>query len=360
MQHREIKSKRCHYCESKALYLCIYCQNYFCERCLKLIQNKSLNTQKEKNVLIYINGREGQTFPLFININYKVLKPDEELRKEYYANSKKPEQYFICSNDSIFPPSINKFYYTNNFDLKLTAKYASFANAINNSDASNNFNIYNAESNMSNYVLKHLQRYESSTIIVDMTGNIGCDTANFAFTLPNQFIFTCEIEKSKVYCLKGNLKSLKNNYIFWGDSTKLLKAVLNKDTKIIKSMLSRTSRNKKLKLLNIINELEKYKIIVLIDPPFGSDYRKYSDSTKLEFCGSDILDYLYEFNKIAESKILKYIIKCPRNWDRLKEINEKLKSFDNEYIKLIFSPTSKNGLYYAILEPKFFELLFRS
>jgi hypothetical protein len=134
-----------------------------------------------------------------------------------------------------------------------------------------------------------------------MTANIGCDAANYAYILPDTIIFTCEIDKAKIKCLKYNLKPFKNVYIFEGNSTKLLEALFKQDLVTINQMsVSRT----------ITNDIFKYQIVVNIDPPFSDDYK--SNISKLTFDNKDIIDYCYEHKSTS---IKSYIIKSPQLWN---------------------------------------------
>lgn len=256
----------------------------------------------------------------------------------------------------IFPSNISYFHYTCLKDLSMTSKYISFSNTI---TPIANYNLYNTELNMEKFLIENLSDLES-TIIIDMTGNIGCDSANFAYTLPNQIIFTCEINYDKIYCLNENLKIFKNNFIFYGNSIDLLEATLNKNISTIKSMFSKIQSQKEDLLNDILNEFDKYRIIILIDPPFGPFYHKDGSSTKLEFSKNEvtyeILNYFNIINDKFNSKIFKYIIKCPVNWDRLQEFKSEGMDFnDNDNIKLIYAPTLKSGYYYVIINPTFFK-----
>lgn len=239
--------------------------------------------------------------------------------KPEYPNGKNPfypfirildgEKVYCKTNDGfVFPPikpiksikSIEEFYYTELFDLKMTSNYKQ---VIKNSK----FIEY----------LKSL--FKQNVNVLDMTGNIGADAVILSEFLPQKKIFTCELDRIKAKCLKKNCSIYPNIYVFCGDSDVLFKAILENDIETICNMC--ISDNKSfIKSLYGQDWFNKSKWIINIDPPFGKDYDKDNESNSLSFCDQDIINYFksYENHKNI-SKVYEYIIKSPPKWNRFDE-----------------------------------------
>ena len=298
-----------------------------------------------------------------------------------FEDSSKSRIFYLNDNtDGKFPYWRQQYYfYTNTFDLKM---------------ASPN-NIFKRQQ-MQDYIIKNFKN-KGKLLIIDMTGNIGCDAVNFSI-LSNAIVFTCEYEQSKAISLQLNTLNYDNIYTFVADSNELLNAILNKNTENIKKiknmstlsddykiqshgcietddkeLSSSTFKNynklkikieniinsqpdiihsKHKKLNNILNNIDQYEIIINIDPPFGENYKfekEKGKSTNLIFCGVDIIDYFKKIEKKnVNNKIIKYIIKAPMNWDKLEDIRK-----DKDIATTIEMKTKKSGFYYCIIDPKF-------
>ena len=232
------------------------------------------------------------------------------------VSQESPSQPLMIKNGNVFPPCITEFKFTDIFDLKMTSNYIAYS-----------------RSKMPEYVRKL-----KNCLVFDMTGNIGCDAANFAYTFEkndvNSSVFVCEFEKMKADCLKFNLRTFKNVYVFAGDSMVLLQAIKNKDVEVIKNMLISDNTDFDYE----INELLKLKVVVNIDPPFGKDYDKTKATCPLEFNDEPVIKCLA---KNRCSRFTTYIIKSPHNWDMYQKYT----------FKRVTVYTLKSSYYYNIITP---------
>lgn len=98
-------------------------------------------------------------------------------------------------------------------------------------------------------------------------------------------------------------KNCKNIFVFSYNSDTLLKYILEENlSEVMKTCISKNKTR-------ITKEILSKKLLINIDPPFGETYDKTNPTYELEFCGKDILNYLYEYDIKYSDKILEYIIK---------------------------------------------------
>lgn len=206
------------------------------------------------------------------------------------------QKLLINSNEkfNVFPPDIKKYYYTDTKDLTYTTNFQHFIN-----------------SKADKFISK--LNISKDDIFIDMTSNIGCDTANIHYVFPDNLIFSCDIrEMSSIACSKN----CPYSYVCNGDSNKLVKGFYDKNVEVLKQMCINKSQKINEKMIG-----RKY--ILIIDPPFSNDTQDYNEAKKeketeeLKFPIDnkyvEISKYIKDNDFINNAKYI--ILKSPKNWN---------------------------------------------
>ena len=67
MDKNKLNQIECGFCNTNAIYLCFKCNNYFCEKCFKIIHGLQKNSQHKK-----------ENIDLFVPINIKCAEHPEQ------------------------------------------------------------------------------------------------------------------------------------------------------------------------------------------------------------------------------------------------------------------------------------------